>query len=205
MLAPRDRARSKAAARSETWNQGTNPHSLGSSSRSCTVNVAPPPGGRVVVHFHGNGSNIEREQWFADVWRAHGFGFLAVEYPGYDGVGEPTEAGLFAAAEKAVARLEARVGRDNVVLEGQSLGTGVAVHLAALGHGSRLLLLSPYTSIVDVYKHQWNVAEAVLRLRREGMPVTLDLVGPAYPPAPCSGGSPGLSMSSGCQVERLTS
>jgi len=40
-----------------------------------------------------------------------------------------------------------------------------------------------YVSTVDVYKHQWNVATAVADLHRKGMPVTLDIVGPAYPPA----------------------
>jgi glycosyltransferase involved in cell wall biosynthesis len=40
-----------------------------------------------------------------------------------------------------------------------------------------------YVSIVDVYKHQWIVAEAVGRLRRRGYPVQIDLVGPAYAPA----------------------
>ncbi len=40
-----------------------------------------------------------------------------------------------------------------------------------------------YVSIVEVYKHQWHVAEAVARLRQEGFPVSLELVGPAYPPA----------------------
>lgn len=40
-----------------------------------------------------------------------------------------------------------------------------------------------YVSIVDVYKHQWNVVEAVHRLRQQGLPVTLDLIGPAYAPA----------------------
>ena len=40
-----------------------------------------------------------------------------------------------------------------------------------------------YISIVDVYKHQWLVAEAVARLRAEGLPVALDLIGPAYPPS----------------------
>ena len=40
-----------------------------------------------------------------------------------------------------------------------------------------------YVSIVNWYKHQWHVASAVDRLRREGYPVILDLVGPAYPPA----------------------
>jgi glycosyltransferase involved in cell wall biosynthesis len=37
-----------------------------------------------------------------------------------------------------------------------------------------------YVSIVDVYKHQWHVAEAIAALRAEGLPVTLDLVGPAH-------------------------
>src|SRR5437764_2884342 len=40
-----------------------------------------------------------------------------------------------------------------------------------------------YVSIIDQYKHQWHVAEAVGRLRQAGVPVALDLVGPAYRPA----------------------
>jgi ubiquinone/menaquinone biosynthesis C-methylase UbiE len=40
-----------------------------------------------------------------------------------------------------------------------------------------------YVSIVNVYKHQWHVAEAVARLRSSGLPVALDLAGPAYGPA----------------------
>nr|WP_256534281.1 glycosyltransferase [Lewinella sp. JB7] len=35
-----------------------------------------------------------------------------------------------------------------------------------------------YVSIVNYYKHQWNVIEAVARLREEGYPVQLQLVGP---------------------------
>lgn len=40
-----------------------------------------------------------------------------------------------------------------------------------------------YSSIIDLYKHQWEVVEAVARLRNEGFPVSLELVGPKYPPA----------------------
>lgn len=40
-----------------------------------------------------------------------------------------------------------------------------------------------YVSVVDVYKHQWNVARAVAKLRGEGLPLTLDLVGPGKPRA----------------------
>ena len=40
-----------------------------------------------------------------------------------------------------------------------------------------------YVSIVDMYKHQWQVASAVDRLRQGGLPVVVDFIGPAYPPA----------------------
>ena len=40
-----------------------------------------------------------------------------------------------------------------------------------------------YVSIIDMYKHQWQCAEAVAKLRQSGLPVVLDLVGQAYPPA----------------------
>ena len=40
-----------------------------------------------------------------------------------------------------------------------------------------------YVSIIDQYKHQWHVVEAVHALRAEGLPIILELVGPAYPPS----------------------
>jgi glycosyltransferase involved in cell wall biosynthesis len=40
-----------------------------------------------------------------------------------------------------------------------------------------------YVSTIDEYKHQWHLIEAVAALRMQGLPIVLDLVGPAYPPA----------------------
>ena len=40
-----------------------------------------------------------------------------------------------------------------------------------------------YVSIVDVYKHQGKVARAVHALRAAGLPIAIEFVGPAYPPA----------------------
>lgn len=40
-----------------------------------------------------------------------------------------------------------------------------------------------YVSTVDMYKHQWHVADAAGRLRARGVPVAVDFVGPAYAPA----------------------
>jgi len=40
-----------------------------------------------------------------------------------------------------------------------------------------------YTSIVDVYKHQWQVAEAAAELRSDGVPIAIEFVGDSYPAA----------------------
>jgi len=40
-----------------------------------------------------------------------------------------------------------------------------------------------YVSIIDLYKHQWQVVQAVNLLRQEGFPVELELIGPSYEPA----------------------
>lgn len=40
-----------------------------------------------------------------------------------------------------------------------------------------------YVSVVDMYKHQWEVVKAVGKVRQAGLPVRLDLVGPSLPNA----------------------
>jgi len=108
-----------------------------------------------VLHFHGNGEQIADLIALGRAVRARGLGFFAMEYPGY-GVAEgaPSEAANYAAAEASIEHLKQRHGvtNDKLVLEGQSLGTGIALEMARRGHGVRLILLSPYTSMVDMGK-----------------------------------------------------
>ncbi len=52
---------------------------------------------------------------------------------------------------------------------------------SALSFASPFRLL--YVSIVDVHKHQWHVVRAGGLLRERGLPIEVDLIGPAYPPA----------------------
>jgi pimeloyl-ACP methyl ester carboxylesterase len=109
--------------------------------------------GPVVVHFHGNGEQVGWLGWLAEAYAAQGVSFAAVEYPGYPGAaGAPSEAAILSAARAALAHLTGPLGvaRERLVLEGQSLGSGVAVALAAEGWGRRLVLLTPYTSLPDV-------------------------------------------------------
>jgi pimeloyl-ACP methyl ester carboxylesterase len=111
------------------------------------------PGRPTVVHFHGNGEDIAGQGWLFDAMRPAGIGVYAVEYPGYGPAkgAAISEAAIYATAETALGHLYALgVPRDSVVLQGHSLGTGVAVEMAHRGHGARLILISPYTSMVDM-------------------------------------------------------
>ncbi len=106
----------------------------------------------LLFYFHGNGGSlIERVQRFAAL-TANGNGLLATSYRGYLGsTGRPTEAGLHLDADAAY--LKARsLGYEasRIVAVGESLGTGVAVALAARKPVAAVILDSPYTSTVDV-------------------------------------------------------
>jgi hypothetical protein len=106
----------------------------------------------VVVFFHGNGAEIGDLGWLADDLRKDGSGVLLVEYPGY-GVasGTPSEASIYRCATQALDELP-KLGIDtaHTVLVGHSLGSAVAVDMAVRGYGSRLLLVSPFSSIADL-------------------------------------------------------
>jgi len=86
------------------------------------------------------------------MFTARGYGLLAVSYRGYGGsTGSPTEKGLMQDGEAAYREARARGYHDNrIVLMGASLGTGVAVALAARHEAAGLVLEAPYLSALDV-------------------------------------------------------
>jgi fermentation-respiration switch protein FrsA (DUF1100 family) len=106
------------------------------------------PGSPVVVYFHGNGEDLSDAGAMMDLLRSLGAGVLAVEYPGYGASpGSPSERGLYAAAESALRWLRDEKREPNIVLLGQSLGSGVAIEMARRGWGARIVLITPFTSM----------------------------------------------------------
>jgi fermentation-respiration switch protein FrsA (DUF1100 family) len=113
---------------------------------------APAQGDKpVVLYFQGNGGGLNLR---ADRFRrltADGTGLLALNYRGYGGSGgSPSEAGLIADGLAAYGFAAARYPAARIALWGESLGTGVAVALAAERPVGRVILESPFTSIADV-------------------------------------------------------
>ena len=105
----------------------------------------------VFVYFHGNGASL---RWRVDRFRAliaDGSGLVALSYRGYGGSsGSPTEAGLIADGLAAYAFAQSRYPADRIVLWGESLGSAVAVALAAEKPVGKVVLESPFSSAADV-------------------------------------------------------
>jgi fermentation-respiration switch protein FrsA (DUF1100 family) len=127
----------------------------------------PPPQGRpVIAYFHGNGGNIGyRTERFVRFAR-EGYGVLFLEYRGYGGnPGTPSQAGLYADAEAALRFLEReRIGADQVVLYGESLGTAVAVHLAAERRVAAVVLESPFARLTEAAQYHYPFVPVALLL-----------------------------------------
>jgi uncharacterized protein len=114
--------------------------------------VPPALGRPLVLYFHGNAGGLDlRVERFRAMAKA-GMGLLAIEYRGYaSSTGSPSERGLKLDGEAAyAAAIASGVAPERIVPLGESLGSGVAVALAARHKVGALVLDSPYSSIADV-------------------------------------------------------
>lgn len=124
------------------------------------------PGRPVILYFHGNGDYLAG---FFPRFRdfiADGTGIIAPAYRGYSGSsGKPSEQGLLADGEAAYGFASARYSPDRIIAWGFSLGSGVAVALAAAHPVGKLILESPYSSIADVAASAFPIFPVRLLLR----------------------------------------
>lgn len=103
---------------------------------------------------HGNGGNVSdagRPYHYAGL-RALGLNLLAFDYRGYgESEGVPTESGLYRDADAAYGFLRDSlgVGPERIVIFGHSLGSAVAVDLAARAAAAGLVLDGALTSVTE--------------------------------------------------------
>jgi pimeloyl-ACP methyl ester carboxylesterase len=101
-----------------------------------------------VVYFGGNAEDVS----FSLTELAAAFpknDIYLMHYRGYGGsTGKPSEDALVADALALFDRVSTE--HANVVLMGRSLGSGIAVHLASMRPVSRLILVTPYDSLVEL-------------------------------------------------------
>ena len=120
----------------------------------------------LVIYF---GGNAEEVSWLAQTAEKFaGWSLLLVNYRGYgESGGKPSERALLADAivvhDYATRRSDVDPGR--IVAMGRSLGTGVAVHLAAERALRGVILVSPYDSLVAVGSAHYPFLPVSLMLR----------------------------------------
>lgn len=121
--------------------------------------IFTPAGNDLVVFFHGNGCTIHAMEDYARKLHTYGYSTLLVEYPGY-GISSghsPSEKSIYADAFSMLKHVQDTHSfkKSHTILFGQSLGTGVAMELAARHMAGLVILVSPFTSMRDVAKHHY--------------------------------------------------
>ena len=147
---------------------------------------APPrPGRPVVLYFHGNGGNISYRAGRYGLMRDAGFGVLALSWRGYGGsTGSPSEVALVADGRLAWRHLVAKgIESERIVIFGESLGSGVAVQVAAAEKVAGVILDSPFTSVADVAAWRfpflpvhglvWDRFDSLTRIADIGVPLLI--------------------------------
>jgi len=130
---------------------------------SLQISVRPCQGPDALIYFGGNAEEVAYQlSPLAKAFPNHAL--YLMHYRGYDGsTGHPTEAHLHGDAQALYDLVRSRHSR--IVVVGRSLGTAVAVRLAATRAVSRLVLVTPYDSLVSVAQqsYSWFPVRLILR------------------------------------------
>lgn len=120
----------------------------------------------LLVYYGGNAEDISMN--LEDSARFGNRSFLFMNYRGYgDSQGRPSEKHL---VEDAIAILDhitasERIDPAHMVLMGRSLGSGVAVQVAARRKVGRVILVTPFDSLVNVARKHYPLFPVKLMLR----------------------------------------
>ncbi len=118
------------------------------------VSTRPLPGSEAVIYFGGNAEDVSYSlPTLADAFPHRSL--FALHYRGYGGsTGRPSETALIADALVLFDRVHAEHPRITVI--GRSLGSGIAVHVASERSVERLVLVTPYDSLLTIASSQFH-------------------------------------------------
>ena len=109
---------------------------------------------KTLIFFHGNAGSLENRIHKLNHFRDMNINFLIIAWRGFSGnKGNPSEQGLYEDGKSAIDWLIKKgVSEKNLILYGESLGTGVATHLAQNKNYAGVILETPFTSMIDAAK-----------------------------------------------------
>ena len=109
---------------------------------------------KTLLIFHGNAGDLSNRIYKLNELNKLEINILLISWRGFSGnKGSPTEKNLYKDAEAAIKWLNKKnVSNNQIILYGESLGTGVAVEMAYKNDFNSIILESPFTSIENSAK-----------------------------------------------------
>ena len=110
---------------------------------------------KTLVFFHGNAGNLSNRTYKLNQLSKLDLNIIILAWRSFSGnEGEPSEQNLYNDAKKTIDWLNSRgVKNKNIILYGESLGTGIAVELGQTNQFGGIILESPFTSMTNAAKN----------------------------------------------------
>ena len=122
---------------------------------------------KTILFLHGNAGSLENRIHKINHFKDMDVNFLIVAWRGFSGnKGKPTENGLYIDAKSAVKWLTNKgVNEEDIIIYGESLGTGVGTEIAQNKNFAGIILESPFTSMVDAGADKYPIFPIRLLLK----------------------------------------
>ena len=122
---------------------------------------------KTIIFLHGNAGSLNNRIHKINHFKDLKINFLLIAWRGFSGnKGNPTEEGLYEDARSAVKWLQRKgIQEKNIIIYGESLGTGVATELAQNKTFAGIILESPFTSMIDAGKDKYPFLPVKLLLK----------------------------------------
>ena len=122
---------------------------------------------KTILYLHGNAGSLENRIHKINHFNDMDINFLLLAWRGFSGnEGKPTEQGLYIDARSAVRWLiNEGVKEENIIIYGESLGTGVAAEISQNKKFAGVILESPFTSMIAAAKSKYKIFPIKLLLK----------------------------------------
>ena len=122
---------------------------------------------KTLLFLHGNAGSLENRINKLNHFANLKLNFLIVAWRGFSGnEGQPTEKGLYEDARSAINWLNSKgVMEKDIIIYGESLGTGVAVEVAQNRNFSGIILEAPFSSMIEAGKDKYPILPVKLLLK----------------------------------------